>query len=291
MAEIFNETLPAGVVNIIYGDRDTGRAMVSHKRPDMISITGSVRAGMEIAASAAPDLKRVHLELGGKAPVIVYDDCDFEKTVQGVAEANLYNAGQDCAAGTRVIVQESIAKEFTEALVKKVSEFKFGAPENDDHFYGAINSAAQLGRVEGFIERLPSHAEVRTGGKAQRLNGGYFFEPTVVTGLKQDDEMIQNEVFASVQTVQTFKDEAEALRMANDVAYGLAASIWTENHGRAIRTSQDLDFGQVWINCHLVQAAEMPNGGFKHSGHGNDLSSEAIEGYTRVKHVMSLTGR
>lgn len=291
MAEIFNEHLPAGVVNIVYGDRDTGRAMVAHKRPDMISITGSVRAGMEIAANAAPDLKRIHLELGGKAPVIVYDDCDFEKTVQGVAEANLYNAGQDCAAGTRVIVQESIAKEFTEALVKKVSEFKFGAPDNDDHFYGSLNSAAQMSRVEGFIERLPSHAEIRTGGKSQRLNGGYFFEPTVVTGLKQDDEMIQNEVFASVQTVQTFKDEAEALRMANDVAYGLAASIWTENHGRAIRTSQDLDFGQVWINCHLVQAAEMPNGGFKHSGHGNDLSTEAIEGYTRVKHVMSLTGR
>lgn len=291
MAEIFNEHLPAGVVNIIYGDRDTGRAMVAHKRPDMVSITGSVRAGMEIAASAAPDLKRIHLELGGKAPVIVYDDCDFEKTVQGVAEANLYNAGQDCAAGTRVIVQEGIAKEFTDALVKKVSEFKFGAPDNDDHFYGSLNSAAQMGRVEGFIERLPSHAEIRTGGKSQRLDGGYFFEPTVVTGLKQDDEMIQNEVFASVQTVQTFKDEAEALRMANDVAYGLAASIWTENHGRAIRTSQDLDFGQVWINCHLVQAAEMPNGGFKHSGHGNDLSTEAIEGYTRVKHVMSLTGR
>lgn len=291
MAEIFNEHLPAGVVNIIYGDRDTGRAMVAHKRPDMVSITGSVRAGMEIAASAAPDLKRIHLELGGKAPVIVYDDCDFEKTVQGVAEANLYNAGQDCAAGTRVIVQEGIAKEFTEALVKKVSEFKFGAPDNDDHFYGSLNSAAQMGRVEGFIERLPSHAEIRTGGKSQRIDGGYFFEPTVVTGLKQDDEMIQNEVFASVQTVQTFKDEAEALRMANDVAYGLAASIWTENHGRAIRTSQDLDFGQVWINCHLVQAAEMPNGGFKHSGHGNDLSSEAIEGYTRVKHIMSTTGR
>lgn len=291
MAEIFAEHLPAGVANVVFGDRDTGRAMVAHKRPDMISITGSVRAGMEIAANAAPDLKRVHLELGGKAPVIVYDDCDFEKTVQGVAEANLYNAGQDCAAGTRVIVQESIAKEFTAALAKKVAEFKFGAPENDDHFYGALNSQVHLDKVQGFIERLPSHAEILTGGHAVRTNGGYFFEPTLVAGLKQDDEMIQNEVFASVQTIQTFKDEAEALRMANDVAYGLAASIWTENHGRAIRTSQDLDFGQVWINCHLVQAAEMPNGGFKHSGHGNDLSTEAIEGYTRVKHVMSLTGR
>ena len=291
MAEIFAEHLPAGVANIIYGDRDTGRAMVAHKTPSLVSITGSVRAGMEIAANSAPDLKRIHLELGGKAPVIVYDDCDFEATVQGVAEANLYNAGQDCAAGTRVIVQEGIAKEFTEALAKKVAEFKFGSPENDDHFYGAINSAAQLARVEGFIERLPAHAEILTGGKSHRTNGGYFFEPTLVAGLKQDDEMIQNEVFASVQTIQTFKDEAQAIEMANDVAFGLAASIWTENHGRAIRTSQDLDFGQVWINCHLVQAAEMPNGGFKHSGHGNDLSTEAIEGYTRVKHVMSLTGR
>jgi betaine-aldehyde dehydrogenase len=291
MAEIFAEHLPAGVANIIYGDRDTGRAMVAHKRPDLVSITGSVRAGMEIAASAAPDLKRVHLELGGKAPVIVYDDCDFDKTVQGVAEANLYNAGQDCAAGTRVIVQESIAKEFTAALAKKVAEFKFGAPENDDHFYGALNSQNQLDRVQGFIDRLPSHAEILTGGKAQRLNGGYYFEPTLIAGLKQDDEMIQTEVFASVQTIQTFKDEAQAIEMANDVDFGLAASIWSENHGRVLRTSQDLDFGQVWVNCHLVQAAEMPNGGFKHSGHGNDLSTEAIEGYTRVKHIMSLTGR
>ncbi|MCX6417529.1 MAG: aldehyde dehydrogenase family protein [Actinobacteria bacterium] len=291
MAEIFAEHLPAGVANIIYGDRDTGRAMVAHKRPDLVSITGSVRAGMEIAASAAPDLKRVHLELGGKAPVIVYDDCDFEKTVQGVAEANLYNAGQDCAAGTRVIVQEGIAKEFTAALAKKVAEFKFGAPENADHFYGALNSQNQLDRVQGFIDRLPSHAEILTGGKAQRLNGGYYFEPTLVAGLKQDDEMIQTEVFASVQTIQTFKDEAQAIEMANDVDFGLAASIWSENHGKVIRTSQDLDFGQVWVNCHLVQAAEMPNGGFKHSGHGNDLSTEAIEGYTRVKHIMSLTGR
>jgi betaine-aldehyde dehydrogenase len=291
MAEIFAEHLPAGVANIIFGDRDTGRAMVAHKTPSLVSITGSVRAGMEIAANSAPDLKRIHLELGGKAPVVVYDDCDFDKTVQGVAEANLYNAGQDCAAGTRVLVQESIAKEFTEALAKKVAEFKFGSPENDDHFYGALNSQNQLDRVQGFIDRLPAHAEILTGGKAHRTNGGYFFEPTLITGLKQDDEMIQNEVFASVQTVQTFKDEAQAIEMANDVAYGLAASIWTENHGRAIRTSQDLDFGQVWVNCHLVQAAEMPNGGFKHSGHGNDLSTEAIEGYTRVKHVMSATGR
>ena len=225
------------------------------------------------------------------APVIVYDDCDFEKTVQGVAEANLYNAGQDCAAGTRVIVQEGIAKEFTAALAKKVAEFKFGAPENDDHFYGALNSQNQLDRVQGFIDRLPSHAEILTGGKAQRLNGGYYFEPTLIAGLKQDDEMIQTEVFASVQTIQTFKDEAQAIEMANDVDFGLAASIWSENHGKVIRTSQDLDFGQVWVNCHLVQAAEMPNGGFKHSGHGNDLSTEAIEGYPRVKHIMSLTGR
>ncbi|CAB4337041.1 MAG: aldehyde dehydrogenase family protein [Actinobacteria bacterium] len=291
MAEIFAEHLPAGVVNVIFGDRDTGRAMVAHKRPDMVSITGSVRAGMEIAANSAPDLKRIHLELGGKAPVLVFEDCDFDRTVQGVAEANLYNAGQDCAAGTRVIVQESIAKEFIAALAAKVSEFKFGAPENDDNFYGSINSAAQLARVEGFLERLPSHAEILTGGKSHRLNGGYYFEPTLINGLKQDDEMIQNEVFASVQTVQTFKDEAQAIRMANDVAYGLAASVWTENHARVIRTTQELDFGQVWVNCHLVQAAEMPNGGFKHSGHGNDLSTEAIEGYTRVKHVMSYTGR
>jgi len=190
-----------------------------------------------------------------------------------------------------VLVQESIAKEFIAALAKRVAQFKFGAPEDDNNYYGSINSAAQLARVQGFIDRLPSNAEVLTGGKASRLNGGYYFEPTLIAGLKQDDEMIQTEVFASVQTVQTFKDEAEGLRMANDVAFGLAASIWSENHARVIRVSQDLDFGQVWVNCHLVQAGDMPNGGFKHSGHGNDLSAEALEGYTRMKHVMSYTAR
>ncbi len=291
MSEIFAEHLPAGVVNVIYGDRDTGRAMVAHKRPDMVSITGSVRAGMEIAANAAPDLKRVHLELGGKAPVLVFEDCDFDRTVEEVATAGVMNAGQDCAAGCRVLVQESIAKEFIAALAKRVAQFKFGAPDDDNNYYGSINSAAQLARVQGFIDRLPSNAEVLTGGKASRLNGGYYFEPTLIAGLKQDDEMIQTEVFASVQTVQTFKDEAEGLRMANDVAFGLAASIWSENHARVIRVSQDLDFGQVWVNCHLVQAGDMPNGGFKHSGHGNDLSAEALEGYTRMKHVMSYTAR
>jgi betaine-aldehyde dehydrogenase len=291
MAEIFAEHLPTGVVNIVYGDRDTGRAMVSHKRPDLISITGSVRAGMEIAANAAPDLKRVHLELGGKAPVIVFADCDFDRTVEEVATAGVMNAGQDCAAGCRVIVEESIAKEFTAALAKRVSEFKFGVPEDDGNYYGALNSINQLDRVQGFIDRLPSHAEILTGGKASRLNGGYYFEPTLIGGLKQDDEMIQTEVFASVQTIQTFKNEADAIRMANDVDFGLAASIWSTDHQKIIRVSQDLDFGQIWVNCHLVQAGDMPNGGFKHSGHGNDLSAEAIEGYTRVKHVMSYTGR
>lgn len=291
LAEIFAEYLPAGVANIIYGDRDTGRAMVAHKRPDMVSITGSVRAGMEIAANAAPDLKRVHLELGGKAPVIVFADCDFDRTVDEVATANVMNAGQDCAAGCRVLVEESIAAEFTAALAKRISQFNFGAPEDDKNYYGSLNSQAQLDRVQGFMDRLPSHAQILTGGKASRLNGGYYFEPTLVAGLKQDDEMIQNEVFASVQTIQTFKDEAQAVRMANDVAYGLAASIWSTNHQKIIRVSQDIDFGQVWVNCHLVQVGEMPNGGFKHSGHGNDLSNEAIEGYTRVKHVMSYTGR
>ncbi len=291
MAEIFNEYLPAGVANIIFGDRDTGRAMVAHKRPDLVSITGSVRAGMEIAANAAPDLKRIHLELGGKAPVLVFADCDFDRTVEEVATAGVMNAGQDCAAGCRVIVEESIAKEFTAALAKRVGQFKFGAPEDDNNYYGAINSQAQLDRVQGFIDRLPSHAEVLTGGNASRLNGGYYFEPTLIAGLKQNDEMIQTEVFASVQTIQTFKDEADAVRMSNDVDFGLAASIWSSDHQKIIRVSQDLDFGQIWVNCHLVQAGEMPNGGFKHSGHGNDLSNEAIEGYTRIKHVMSYTGR
>jgi betaine-aldehyde dehydrogenase len=286
MAEIAGRHLPAGVLNVIVGDRDTGRSLVAHPRPDLISVTGSVRAGSEISASAAPSLKRVHLELGGKAPVLVFGDVDIDSACAGIASAGYFNAGQDCAAAARVLVHESIYEEFVEKLVTCAKTTRYGSPEEDVKF-GPLNSGAQLARVCGFFERMPTHAEVRTGGNADRRDGGYFFEPTVVTGLAQEDEMIQEEIFGPVLTVQRFAQESEALALANGVRFGLAGSIWTRSHETAVRVSARLDFGQVWINCHLTQAAEMPNGGFKHSGHGNDLSAFAIDDYTRVKHVMS----
>jgi betaine-aldehyde dehydrogenase len=273
-------------LNVIVGDRDTGRSLVAHPRPDLISVTGSVRAGSEISVSAASSLKRVHLELGGKAPVLVFADAEIDSAVSGIASAGYFNAGQDCAAATRVLVQESIYDEFVEKLVRCAEETTYGSPEEDVRF-GPLNSETQLARVSGFFERMPAHGQVRTGGRSDRRDGGYYFEPTVVTGLAQDDEMIQEEIFGPVLTVQRFTKESEALALANGVRFGLAASIWTRSHETAVRVSARLDFGQVWINCHLTQAAEMPNGGFKYSGHGNDLSALAIDDYTRVKHVMS----
>jgi betaine-aldehyde dehydrogenase len=286
MAEIAGRHLPPGVLNVVVGDRDTGRSLVAHPRPDLISVTGSVRAGSEISASVAPSLKRVHLELGGKAPALVFDDVDIDSAVSGIASAGYFNAGQDCAAAARVLIHESIYEEFVEKLVARAEATRYGSPEEDVKF-GPLNSEAQLSRVCGFFDRLPTHAQVITGGNPDRRDGGYFFEPTVVTGLTQEDEMIQEEIFGPVLTVQRFAHESEALALANGVRFGLAASIWTRNHEIAVRASARLDFGQVWINCHLTQAAEMPNGGFKYSGHGNDLSAFAIEDYTRVKHVMS----
>lgn len=286
MAEIAGFYLPAGVLNVIVGDRDTGRSLVAHPRPDLISVTGSVRAGSEISVAAAPSLKRVHLELGGKAPVLVFADADMDLAVSGIASAGYFNAGQDCAAATRVLVHESIYDEFVEKLVRCAEETTYGSPQEDVRF-GPLNSEVQLGRVSGFFERMPDHGQVRTGGRPDRRDGGYYFQPTVVTGLAQDDEMIQEEIFGPVLTVQRFTMESEALALANGVRFGLAASIWTRSHETAVRVSARLDFGQVWINCHLTQAAEMPNGGFKSSGHGNDLSALAIDDYTRVKHVMS----
>jgi betaine-aldehyde dehydrogenase len=290
MAELMGEHLPAGVFNVVVGDRDTGRALVAHPLPDLISVTGSVRAGKEVAAAAAPQLKRVHLELGGKAPVLVFADADLPRTVEGIAIAAFLNAGQDCAAATRVIVHESLHDEFVERLIARATAAKYGAPSEDVE-YGPLNSESQLERVQGFLDRAPDHAEVRVGGKADRRDGGYFFEPTVVTGLRQEDEMIQNEIFGPVITVQSFSTEHQAMTMANGVPFGLAASVWTLNHETAIRVSGNLDFGQVWVNCHLVVPAEMPNGGFKHSGYGNDLSILALNDYTRCKQVTSAFSR
>ena len=286
MAQIMSEFLPAGVFNVVCGERDTGRALISHKIPAMVSITGSVRAGIEVAKSAANDLKRVHLELGGKAPVVVFDDANLESAAENIATTGYFNAGQDCTAATRVIVQESVYDKFVELLAAQAkNNIATGSPE-EDVLYGALNNADQLARVSGFVDRTPSHAKIVAGGsKVDRP--GYFFAPTVIAGLRQDDEMIQNEIFGPVITVQKFKDEAEAVAMANGVAYGLASSVWTSNHGRAMRMAKAFDFGCVWINTHIPIVAEMPHGGFKRSGYGKDLSSYGFEDYTRIKHVMT----
>jgi 1-pyrroline dehydrogenase len=286
LAKIASEHLPEGVLNVVFGHgEDAGAPLVRHKDVGMVSLTGDVATGKEIARTAADTLKRVHLELGGKAPVVVFDDADLEAVIEGVKVAGYFNAGQDCTAASRVIAGPKIYDDFVSGLSSAVGSLNMGDPMSADTELGPLVSQSQRERVEGFISRAPSHAEATVGGKAPDRDG-YFLEPTVFAGMHQDDEMVQREVFGPLVTVQRFPSDEEAIEWANGVDYGLAASVWTRDVGRALDAARQLQFGCVWINDHIPIVSEMPHGGFKQSGYGKDMSAYALDHYTEIKHVM-----
>lgn len=286
LAELAAPFFPKGAINVILGKADAGSRVVSHPTAALVSITGSVRAGLQVAAAAATHLAKAHLELGGKSPVVVFADANLDKAAETIAIGGFFNAGQDCTAASRVLVEASVHDEFVKRLVAQAQALRFGEPTDEEALYGPLNNERQMAHVSGFISRLPAHAKIETGGKAG-ARAGYYFEPTVVTGLQQDDEAIQTEIFGPVITVQKFHSDDEALAMANGVDYGLASSVWTRSNARVMRFSKDMDYGCVWINTHIPLTAEMPHGGFKMSGYGKDLSMYGLEEYTRIKHVMN----